>query len=168
MDTSTQYPRAILPPATYFTIRCVTPDDAERLHTYLWQDRPLEEIRDFISRVMKFREQKRGVGIVATNGDFIIAYGQTTLWMQCAEISDLMVAPAYRSQGIGTAMIQYLTRYSATHKINCVELGVAQANPRAFKLYRQLGFKESYKLHLDLGDGQEPVIYLSLDLTPYH
>lgn len=161
-------PLATMPPNCPYILRHVNVKDVAALQTGLWQQRPLEDIEDFIQRVAKFKEQKRGLGIVAVHGDKIVGYGQVTNWMQCAEISDLMVSPQYRSQGVGTAIIQYLTHYSIEEKIACVELGVAESNPRAYKLYRKLGFTESYKLELDLGDGREPVIYLSLDIIPFH
>jgi RimJ/RimL family protein N-acetyltransferase len=65
-------------------------------------------------------------------------------------------------------MIQYLTHYSLTVKASCVELGVAMNNQRALALYQKLGFQDSYTLQLDLGQGTEPVLYLNIDLMPYH
>ncbi len=162
------YPQAILPPNCQYLLREVNLDDVHLLHQYLWPERPIDDIDDFIKRVLKFKQQQRSIGIVVMDEMQLVAYGQTTLWMQCSEISDLMVSTTYRSQGIGTAMIQYLTQYAIKRRITCVELGVAESNPRALKLYQQLGFVESYKLELDLGDGREPVAYLSLDITPYH
>lgn len=161
-------PQAIQPHHCPYVLRPVQLDDATLLQKSLWRDRSNTDVVDFVERVLKFKHHKRGIGIVVTDEANIVAYGQTTLWMQCAEISDLFVTPDYRSHGIGTAMIQYLTQYAIQRKIDCVELGVAESNPRALKLYRQLGFTESYTLELDLGSGRESVIYLTLDVAPYH
>jgi len=172
MDNSARIPLAIHPPETTYTIRLVELDDVATLHKGLWHHRQPDDIQDFIGRVLKFMQQKRGIAIVVIDEPIstrsIVAYGQVTQWMQCSEISDLYVSPTYRSQGIGTAMIQYLTRFTISQRVECVELGVAESNPRALNLYRQLGFTARYTLQLDLGQGHEPVIYLSLDLTPYH
>ena len=164
-------PLALQHPNSTVAIRAVHLSDVSLFHECLWQDRTVEAITTFIRRVLKFQEQGRGMGIVVmdttTLPDTIIAYGQVTQWVKCAEISDLLVHPAYRGQGFGTAMIQYLTHHSLAMKTNCVELGVAMSNQRALALYRRLGFKDSYTLQLDLGQGTEPVLYLAIDLTPF-
>jgi len=170
MKYKEQIPLALQSTIIPYDIRPVTLDDVATLQACLWQHRSFRDIQDFIARVLKFTEQKRGLGIVVTNAlidpHLIVAYGQVTRWLQCAEISDLIVSTDYQSQGIGTAMIQHLTQ-SVIQTVDCVELGVAESNPRALKLYQALGFRERYKLKLDLGEGHEPVIYLGLDLTPY-
>jgi len=164
-------PLALQQSNTTFGIRFVEPLDAHLLQAQLWQHKDIVAIREFIQRVLKFEDQGRGIGIVVTDhsvsSDMIIGYGQVTQWVKCAEISDLIVHPSYRGQGIGTAMIQYLTQYILTSKVNCIELGVAMSNPRALALYRRLGFKDSYTLQLNLGQGTEPILYLAIDLTPY-
>lgn len=164
-------PLALQRPSPTIVIRTVQLSDVDLFHDDLWQDRTVDSITAFIGRVLKFAEQGRGTGIVVidptTSSDTIIAYGQVTQWVKCAEISDLLVHPAYRGQGIGTAMIQFLAQQSLTMKTNCVELGVAMSNERALALYRRLGFKDSYTLQLDLGQGTEPVLYLVIDLTPF-
>ena len=172
MNDDWDCPLALQQPNTQFEIRLVEPSDAKLLHQYLWKDRNIVAIREFIQRVLKFEDQGRGIGIVVTDNslssdDLIIAYGQVTQWVKCAEISDLIVHPQYRGQGIGRAIIQYLTHHILVNKINCIELGVAMSNPRALALYRRLGFKDSYTLQLDLGQGTEAVLYLAIDLTPY-
>jgi len=168
MNNNPDDPIALQPPNIDYIIRPVTLADVVPLHETLWQSRSLAYITDFIQRIIKFTSQQRGIGIVVVDPAQVphplLAYGQVTQWIKCAEISDLMVQPDYRGQGIGTAMIQYLTAYSIP-RANCVELGVAESNPRALALYRRLGFCDSYQLQLDLGNGIEPVLYLQLDLT---
>jgi ribosomal protein S18 acetylase RimI-like enzyme len=172
MSNHLGYPLALHQPKSLFAIRHVDLSDVRSLHTRLWQSQDRDTTQDFIQRVLKFEEQKRGIGIVVVDNKLspstIVAYGQITQWVKCAEISDLMVHPDYRGQGIGTAMIQYLTHYSLTVKASCVELGVAMNNQRALALYQKLGFQDSYTLQLDLGQGTEPVLYLNIDLMPYH
>ena len=172
MSDHLDYPPALQQPNLIFLIRDVYLSDINALHIHLWQHREFDAVSDFIQRTVKFKEHKRGIGIVVVDQKpspaMLIAYGQITQWVKCAEISDLIVHPAYRGQGVGTAMIQYLMRYSLTFKVKCVELGVAMSNQRALALYRRLGFKDSYTLQLDVGQDVEPILYLSIDLTPYY
>jgi ribosomal protein S18 acetylase RimI-like enzyme len=171
MNDHPDCPIALQHPNLNLTIRQVRLSDGSLLHSHLWQNRDHATIQDFIQRLLKFEAKKRGTGIVVLDNtrssEMIIAYGQVTQWVKCAEISDLFVHPSYRGQGIGTAMIQYLTHHVLTLQVSCVELGVAISNQRALALYRRLGFKDSYTLQLDLGKGTESVLYLAIDLTPF-
>ena len=80
--------------------------------------------------------------------------------------SDLVVNARFRGQGIGTAIIQFLTE--AAHDLNAtmVEIGVALSNTRALALYRRLGFRDRRTIQVDLGQGPEPVLYLEKELSP--
>jgi ribosomal protein S18 acetylase RimI-like enzyme len=119
--------------------------------------------------VLRNQADKRGTGaaVIAQNGD-IIGYGQLTLWPRCAEISDLIVEKQYRSQGYGTAIIQFLMQYAIALRANCVEIGAAESNPRAVSLYRRLGFVDHRTIQMNLGSAQrEPVIYMKIDLSVF-
>lgn len=164
MSKNTNYPSALQKPDSDISVRPVVMHDALHLQQSIWQDRSLETIEEFLNRVSKSNEQHRGLGVVIQHetSSSILAYGQVTYWGTTAEISDLLVHPAHRSCGYGTAMIQYLTRQIYEHGIPSAEIGVAQSNPRALNLYRRLGFQDSYHLELDLGAGVEAVVYLRL------
>lgn len=170
LNDNQDLPLALQHPNLPYLIRPVTLSDTVSLQSTIWNDRTLDSITDFINRVIKFHTQNRGIGVVVVDDNLlhkpIVAYGQVAQWVKCAEISDLWVVPNYRGQGIGTAMIQYLTAFISTRS-DCVELGVAENNPRALALYQRLGFTASYTLQLDLGQGVEPVLYLQLNLVPH-
>ena len=171
MNNNQNYPLALHQPNSEYAIRVVNLSDIHELQSSLWRHKPLYVTERLIKRILKYEEQGRGLGIIVSDllhdTNRLVGFGQITLWVKCAEISDLIVHPDYRGQGIGTSMIQYLTRHVCLQNIDCVELGVAESNPRALALYRRLGFEDSYTLQLDLGNGTEPVIYLRIDLTQY-
>src|SRR5690606_35640545 len=126
-----------------------------------WAHRSITRSQEHLKMIEEAAKKRRGLGIVVEKlkSKQIIAYGQIMTLTKCYEISDLIVSEAYRSQGIGTAMIQYLLQtYKKAHS-SCIEIGVAASNPRALALYKRLGFKVAYKLELNLGNGREPVIY---------
>lgn len=155
-----------MPPNHNLTIRAVRAVDCYALHQRCWPQRPLTDVQHQIQRVLDNTRQGRGGGVVAILPDDQqpIAYGQLTLWRHLSEISDLIVAEAWRRQGVGTAIIQHLVAQAARTTLPIVEIGAAEDNPGALRLYRRLGFREARRLELDLGRGPQMVIYLELPL----
>lgn len=149
-----------------YHIRPVTHADSKSLHDCCWSHHSMTHTQEHLKYIIKAQSNQRGLGIVveAPDNPDIIAYGQMMLLTKCYEISDLIVADEYRSQGIGTALIQYLIAAFHFSTMRRIEIGVATSNPRALALYQQLGFEEAYQLELNLGQGRESVIYLSLIL----
>jgi ribosomal protein S18 acetylase RimI-like enzyme len=158
---------ALLPPNPAVRLRPVTLNDLDALLLCCWTDRSRDVARWLLTRVIRNQGTGRGAGVVllAPQGERMIGYGQITLWPQCAEISDLFVAEPYRSQGYGTAIIQYLMQQAIHLQASCVEIGAAEHNPRALALYQRLGFVAHRTLLMNLGtDEREPVIYLRMTL----
>ena len=58
-----------------------------------------------------------------------------------AYVDGVAVAPAYRGRGVGTRLITALDAWAAGQGLSMVSLEVVDANPRAEKLYRRLGFE---------------------------
>jgi len=148
----------------YFQLRPVTPKDAETLQQACWPNWSFEAVQTLLQRVEGIERRKRGIGIVAFDGERVLGYGQLTLWPRTAEISDLIVTPTHRSRGIGSAIINYLIEKARGWCLPQVEIGVALTNPRAMTLYQRLGFHQDRIINLDLGNGPEPVMYLTMAL----
>lgn len=146
--------------------------DLDPLRHNFWPQRSAPHCREMLERVLYAQEQGRGLGVVVSEVNSpgaLLAYGQYLRWTRCAEISDLIVAEAYRNRGIGTAIIRYLLAQAINAGITCVEIGAANSNPRALALYRRLGFVDKQTLSLDVGQGPEPVTYLQLQVPePSH
>jgi ribosomal protein S18 acetylase RimI-like enzyme len=70
------------------------------------------------------------------------------------KVHDLYVAPAFRSQGVGTRLIQHCVAHAREHDCAFVTLEVALDNPAAIGLYQRLGFV----------DWLSPTKYLELSL----
>jgi ribosomal-protein-alanine N-acetyltransferase len=146
-------------------MRPVRLSDAELLRDHCWPERSFAAVYQLVLRARQNALQGRGVGVVVADGATgIKGYGQLTLWPGCAEISDLVVAAAYRGQGIGTAMIQYLARAAREMHVSCVEIGATLSNTGAVALYRRLGFEDDHTVWLNLGEGKELVLFLRLNL----
>lgn len=109
-------------------------------------------------------ERSRSMGVVVLVQGQIIGYGQLTLWARTAEISDLSVHESWQSKGIGTRLIFHLLEAARRYR-KVVEIGAAQGNPRALALYRRLGFRDDRVITLKTDNGDEPIVYLTFDLT---
>ncbi len=158
-------PLALRPPDARVAMRPVRLADAELLRDQCWPERPFAAVYQLVMRARQNALQGRGVGVVAlAEATGVKGYGQLTLWPGCAEISDLVVVAAYRGQGIGTAMIQYLVRAAREMHVSCLEIGAALSNTGAVALYRRLGFVDDHTVWLNLGEGKEPVLFLRLNL----
>jgi ribosomal protein S18 acetylase RimI-like enzyme len=157
-------PLALQPPDPRVPMRPVRLADVENLWSNCWRQRPFAAVYNLVSRICQYARDGRGLGIVVEADGQIRGYGQYIVWPTCGEISDLVVAEAYRGKGLGTALIQSLTRSACQSGLDAVEIGAALGNQRATALYRRLGFEDSHSLMLNLGAGREPVLFLRLDL----
>jgi ribosomal protein S18 acetylase RimI-like enzyme len=160
-------PLALQPPDASLRIRTVTPQDVVALRADCWSHRTVTRSHDLIQRIKEAEKFERGLGIVVLDeeGICIIGYGQIMRWTTCAEISDLIVSPTRRSNGIGTAMIQYLIHNISHQSIDCIEIGVSQTNPRAAALYYRLGFTYYTTLEIAIsGDEKASIDYLRIPL----
>ncbi|MBN2472424.1 MAG: GNAT family N-acetyltransferase [Anaerolineae bacterium] len=159
---------SIAPPCQpVWRLRPALPADSPALHAACMP----EAEPAFVDRLLRHCQQaalnRRGLGLVAVLPDNrLVGFGQLTLWPRAAEVSDLIVAEAWRSRGIGTTIITRLIQAAREMAVDEIEIGVALRNYRALQLYRRLGFNYGRTLDLDLGSGLEPVMYLWMALTP--
>jgi len=73
-------------------------------------------------------------GFIAVHSRWI---WEEELW---GEIHELVIAPAFRHQGLGRRLIEHALRYLASCGCRRVGLWVGKENEVAKKLYRQMGF----------------------------
>lgn len=155
---------ALQSPNPEIYIRPVSLHDAAALRADCWSHRSQTGVSERLKRIVDLMGQKRGLGVVVEEDEQILAYGQIVQWRMNAEISDLLVSEKRRSKGIGTTLIQFLIRAMHNQSLHSVEIGAASSNPRALALYRRLGFVDSHKRILNVGSGNEEIIYLRLNL----
>lgn len=161
-----QLPPALYPPDPGVRIRPVLAADSDALHRLGWPERSRASVDQLIARVQQYARDGRGLGVVVVDDrDAVRGYGQLLMWPRTAEISDLFVAAPERGRGLGTAIIQYLTRSARDMNAPQVEIGAALSNPGALRLYRRLGFADSHQVELTLDGIRQKVQYLKLPLT---
>jgi GNAT superfamily N-acetyltransferase len=59
-----------------------------------------------------------------------------------ASVDDVFVEPAYRSRGMGRALLQSVSDWAQERGADGISLQVAAANARGRKFYEDLGFRE--------------------------
>jgi ribosomal protein S18 acetylase RimI-like enzyme len=150
---------------TELTIRPVEPGDAPALQVNCWPAQLEAAVSVFISDVLRRTSHDLAWGVVALRDGIAIGYGQIARWARVGEISDLIVAEAWRSQGIGTAIVEHLLDLARQKGMQQVEIGAHLANEGALRLYRRLGFVDQRQVTMLLAGGPQTVIMLSLDLN---
>lgn len=87
---------------------------------------------------------------MAEKGGEIVGSGQLVTYrhQDKAEIADLSVATAHQGTGIGTALIDVLTKLAEHAGCPHLEIGVMAGNRRALALYRRLGFERVREISL--------------------
>ena len=146
------------------TLRAIELEDASDLQKNCWPDLALPDIQLRIHGLRGLGDDRdRGWGYAALIDDEVIGFGQLMRWGMRGEICNLVVTERWRSKGIGSAIIRRLIGVAREQGMHDVEIGAAESNPHAVKLYRRLGFRDDRRVTLDLGEGMEPVIYLLLD-----
>ena len=160
----------VVRPPDAVLLRPVQLADAPALRQNCWPHRPPQQVTRLLQQAEYLARQERGLGAVAVLEEEVCGFGLLTLYPCAAEISDLIVSPSRRGQGIGTALIVHLTQEAQRLGVTTLEIGVAQSNPRARALYQRLGFVETRSVQIDLGEGPEMVLYLakSLEAPPSH
>jgi len=152
-------------------IRPVRLHDLDLLQQRCFPHNTPQWTKELVYRARQIALQGRGLGVVMVERDhdhphqtegLPIAYGQLTIWTRTGEISDLSVMPAYQGQGIGTALIDYLSQIAKDSHIQRLEIGALVSNERALALYRRLGFADARIL--TLASGQQ-VQYLDKLMT---
>ena len=132
-----------------------------------WPELPVIDVQVLLNEILARHRRGYAWAKVAAVKDQIVGFGQLARWgSKTAEISDLVVAAAWRGRGIGTAIINNLIETARRQGFTNVEIGAAESNPLALSLYKRLGFEEYKRIMIDVGHGLENVIYLRYVLQP--
>ena len=94
----------------------------------------------------------RAYWVIGFAGSTLIASGQLFLVGHNAELSNLVVAPDWQGQGVGSALIGILEQIARQAKVAHVEIGVIRDNERALALYQRLGYEYHRKIGLPEGE----------------
>lgn len=165
--TTTSLPSYLFVPQTavspLVSFRLLQPNDLHPLHQACFPERPLNAFRRSFAQLLRRYETERGFCLVAQTQAGLIGSGQLTIYPNGAELANLIVVPAWRGQGVGTAIIGILTAVAHHLQLPCLEIGVQNDNPRAQALYERLGFIPDRPLDLP---NRPPALILRKQLPP--
>ena len=98
----------------------------------------------------------------------LIGYGILSVAAGEAHILNVCVAPRAQGQGHGLRLMRRLLDLARWHQAERVFLEVRPSNPRAIKLYDQMGFNEIGRRpnYYPARDGREDAIVMAIELLP--
>ena len=99
-------------------------------------------------RVLVAEAEERIVGYTSFLGGYSSDIAVRELWML-----DLYVRPAWRSRGIGRALVAAVAHEAVRRGFTCLEWGVRGSNTRARRFYRRLGARVGSARIVSLRDG---------------
>jgi ribosomal protein S18 acetylase RimI-like enzyme len=121
--------------------RIVVEGDLRPLHTTCYPDKTFIQFRDHFDKMMAWQAQNRCCWLAACDDTGqIVASGQLVLYPHGSELANLVVVPDRQNEGIGTALVEALTAVARQLNLTSLEIGVAQSNSDALRLYQRLGF----------------------------
>ncbi len=134
--------------ATGATIRLARPGDAASFYASCYRNLEWTQFTKRFDSSLYRQSAGKLLYLVADTGGRVIAGGKLVSYDGYLEIADLMVSPAWRNQGLGTALITLMLNIAAELKIGDIEIGVLQQNVRALALYQRLGFVHDRELSM--------------------
>ena len=142
-------------------IRRLKTTDAPDLHQNCFFDQSLREVQDYVDWCLAEQAQGRLVPLVVEVDGCAVASGQLALYCYGGEIGSLVVAPAHRRKGFGTALVRALIAQARLHRVRTLEISANVESPWIRTWYERLGFT----LQREHEYPDERVALLTMNLT---
>ena len=114
-------------------------------------------VKLYVDHILATCEARRGAVYVALLSGSVVGFvcvwvepplsGMISSTTEMGFVSDLVVLPAYRRQGIGTALLRRAEAHVRSKGLRSLVVGVLARNDEARSVYRNAGFEE-YDLRL--------------------
>lgn len=80
---------------------------------------------------------------VALHGEQIVGYQLSTLFRQSAHLARLAVLPQAQGTGVGSALVDHMTRYFLRRSVRSITVNTQLSNHRSQRLYERYGFQRN-------------------------
>jgi ribosomal protein S18 acetylase RimI-like enzyme len=153
-------------PLTNAIIRPACLEDAESLQLGCYPDATLAEVRAYLDWCLRPTRECRIARLVAEVDGQAVGNVQLTVWGQTGEIGSLVVAPAFRLQGLGWKLVSETISLARQKGLASLEIAVRQDQPAILAFYQKLGFRPvpGTKKGLSRPASLEPVVQLRMHL----
>ncbi|MEI7578135.1 MAG: ribosomal protein S18-alanine N-acetyltransferase [Armatimonadota bacterium] len=108
-------------------------------------------------------EHKYGVFLVALVEGKVIGYGGTWVLVDEAHVTNVVVSPDFRGQGIGRKLMNEMLVKAREKGAVCATLELRKSNEVALKLYESMGFIQATVRKAYYPDNQEDAIVMMMD-----
>ena len=108
-------------------------------------------------------EHKYGVFLVALIEGKVIGYGGTWVLVDEAHVTNVVVSPEFRGEGIGRKLMNEMLLKARDKGAVCATLELRKSNEVALKLYESMGFVMATVRNAYYPDNQEDAIVMMLD-----
>lgn len=134
------------------TIRFVQAAEQRPLHAVCYPHLPVAAFAEHFARLLRWQANGRACWLVAVLDDALVGSGQLVRYSRAVELANLVVAPAWRRQGIGRQLLRALRQTAAARWPDLpLELRVLADNAPALALYREAGFEVNGRVPLPAG-----------------
>lgn len=147
-----------------FSLRRAAASDAHSLHKTCLSNQSLAQVQDHLRWCLSEQEKGRLICLVAVVDCQAVAIGQLAIFQDKGEIGSLVVAPAYRRQGMGTALVLSLVDWARQHRLHSLEISANVTRPWIRAWYERLGF--TYQREHDFPDERVAILVLPLCVPP--
>ena len=109
-------------------------------------------------------EQEQSAALVAIAGEALVGFVVAKLVLDICELESIVVAPEFRRQKIGAALLDAIIIWSRQHGAQRIELEVRAGNIAAIALYERSGFLREGARRSYYSDPQEDAVLMALPL----
>lgn len=109
-------------------------------------------------------EQEQSAALVAIAGEALVGFVVAKLVLDICELESIVVAPEFRRQKIGAALLDAIIIWSRQHGAQRIELEVRALNIAAIALYERSGFLREGVRRSYYNDPQEDAVLMALPL----
>lgn len=139
----------------YYTVVEGRNPSKEAAHEILTELPPNKEYKDkFVVGVCN--QNAELVGVI----DMVRDYPEKGEWM----IGLLMIDPAERNNGLGRRIHQHLVEWASKSNGDKLRIGVVEGNHRAYFFWQKLGYEETKRVDMKVGDKENVVIVMNYKL----
>ncbi len=123
-----------------WVIRSVRLVDAPDLQRNCFPEQSLIEVEHYLAWCLAQADKGSTVRLVSEVGGEVVANGQLSIRHRVGEIGSLIVAPAHRRRGLGSALLDALLAKAAQRGLTAVEIMADTGEPWVRAWYERRGF----------------------------